>query len=134
MQVTTTTYTIADYCRQMESKNVVVNNEYQRSPKVWPTAARSYLIDTILSGFPIPKLSLYQKTDLRTRITIKEIVDGQQRSRAIRDFFSDTLRISGKSRFAGSKYSDLDEADQQRFLDYSLSCDVFVGATEPFRK
>jgi len=108
-----------------------VNREYQRSSKVWPAAARSYLIDTILSGYPIPKLSLYQKTDLRTRKTIKEIVDGQQRSNAILDFFNDDLRITGKHRFSGSRFSNLQEDDQHRFLEYALSCDIFVGATDP---
>ena len=131
MQVTTTSYTIAEYCQQMLEKNVTVNREYQRSSKVWPAAARSYLIDTILSGFPIPKLSLYQKTDLRTRRTIKEIVDGQQRSNAILDFFNDDLRITGKHRFSGSRFSNLQEEDQHRFLEYALSCDIFVGATDP---
>ena len=131
MQVTTTSYTIAEYCGQMAENSVVVNRDYQRSAKVWPAAARSYLIDTILSGYPIPKLSLYQKTDLRTRRTIKEIVDGQQRSKAIMDFFNGDLRLSGKHHFSGKRFSDLEETEQHRFLEYALSCDIFVGATDP---
>jgi len=129
VQVTSTSFTIAEYCSQMERKEIIVNREYQRSPKIWPPAARSYLIDTILLGFPIPKLSLYQRTDLKTRKTIKEIVDGQQRSQALFDFYSGALRISGKSAYSGRVYSQLDEPDQQRFLAYALSVDIFVGAT-----
>lgn len=130
MQVLTTSLTVAEYCGQMRSGAIVVNRDYQRSSRVWPPAARSYLIDTILLGYPIPKLALYQKTDLRSRRTIKEIVDGQQRSQAILDFFDDRLRITGKSTFAGKRYSQLEESDQQRFVDYQLSADLFTGATE----
>jgi Protein of unknown function DUF262 len=130
MRVTQSSFTIAEYCQQMSDKNIVVNRTYQRSNKVWPVAARSFLVDSILSGFPIPKLSLYQKTDLRTRKTIKEIVDGQQRSHAILDFFNDEFRISYKGNFSGKSYSRLTPEEQQSFLDYQLSVDVFVDATE----
>lgn len=130
MRVTPSSFTIAEYCQQMANKNIVVNRNYQRSNKVWPVAARSFLIDSILSGFPIPKLSLFQKTDLRTRNTVKEIVDGQQRSHAILDFFNDAFRITYKGNFYGNSYSRLTPEEQQRFLDYQLSIDVFVDATD----
>jgi hypothetical protein len=131
MQVTPTTFTVADYCTAMKSGEIFPNKEYQRSDQVWPAAARSYLIDTILSGYPIPKLSLAQKTDLKSRKTFKEIVDGQQRSQAILDFFEGHLRLTSKSEFSGKKYGTLDEEYQQRFLEYPLSVDLFVGATPP---
>jgi len=114
----------------MQAGSIVVNREYQRSSAVWPPAARSYLIDTILSGFPMPKISLYQKTDLQSRKTIKEIVDGQQRSQTISEFFKDRLRITGPSQFSGKKFSDLDEPDQQRFIEYQMDVDLFVSATD----
>lgn len=129
MQLNTTTFTLAEYCQQMAEKIIIVNHDYQRSQKVWPTSARSYLIDTILSGYPIPKLILSQSTDLRTRKTTKEIVDGQQRSQAILDFFQDKLKLSGKSEYSGSTFSQLDEEIQQRFVSYQLGVDLLVGAT-----
>jgi hypothetical protein len=117
----------------MKDGAIIVNRDYQRSAQVWPPAAKSYLIDTILLGFPVPKLSLYQKIDLRSRQTIKEIVDGQQRSQAILDFFEDKFRIAvpgGTSAYSGKKYSELEEVDQIKFLEYQLTVDVFVGATD----
>jgi hypothetical protein len=129
MQVTPSTFTIAEYCQQMRDKTIVVNHDYQRSDQVWPPAARSYLIETILLGFPIPKLSLYQTTDLKTKKTRKEIVDGQQRSQAISDFLEGTFRLTGKGPFGGKLFSQLEEPEQQRFVDYALTVDVFVGAT-----
>ena len=129
MQVTSSTFTIAEYCQQMREKSIIVNHDYQRSDKVWPPAARSYLIETILLGYPIPKLSLYQTTDLKTKKTKKEIVDGQQRSQVISDFLEGTFRLTGKGTFGGKLFSQLEEPEQQRFVDYALTVDVFVGAT-----
>ena len=131
VETTLSGFTVAEYCDQMREGHIIINRDYQRSPKVWPTAARSYLIDTILSGYPIPKVSLFQKTDLKSRRTIKEIVDGQQRSQAILDFFEDKLRIGGsESEFAGRVFSSLEEPDQARFLAYHIAADLFVHATD----
>ncbi|MGC9196887.1 MAG: DUF262 domain-containing protein [Syntrophobacteraceae bacterium] len=76
---------------------IIVNHEYQRSDKDGLRPSRSYLIETILLGFPIPKLSLYRTTDLKTKKTKKEIVDGQQRSRVIFDFLEATFHLTGKA-------------------------------------
>lgn len=129
MRVTPGNFTIAEYCQQMKDSSIIVNHDYQRSEKVWPPAARSYLIETILLGFPIPKLALYQTTDLKTKRTTKEIVDGQQRSQTIFDFLQGSLRISGKGRFGGKTFAQLEEEEQQKFVDYSLTVDLFVSAT-----
>jgi hypothetical protein len=132
MQIVATTMTIADYCDAMKRQDIIVNPTYQRSDKVWPAMARSYLLETILTGYPVPKLSHYQRTDLASRKTFKEIVDGQQRSVAIFDFFNDDLRLSKKletKEIAGRKYSDLTEDFQQQFVSYALTIDLFVAAT-----
>lgn len=121
---------IANYCVALERKEVIVNPEYQRSDKVWPPVARSFLIETILLGYPVPKFFLYQKTDIRSKKTYKEIVDGQQRSKAIKDFYDDKLRLSGKldaSELAGKIYSELSDEYKGNFLNYSLSIDLFVA-------
>ena len=59
MQILSTSYTVADYCAAMTNGEIIVNRDYQRSDKVWPPAARSYLIESILLDYPIPKLFLY---------------------------------------------------------------------------
>src|ERR1700678_4056909 len=116
----------------MKQNEIIVNRNYQRSDHVWPEAARSYLIETILKGFPIPKLYLYQVTDIKSRKTHKEIVDGQQRSVAILDFFDDRLKISKLAEnedTRNKKYSELSEDSQQVFLEYAIDVDLFVSAT-----
>jgi Protein of unknown function DUF262 len=117
----------------MDRNEIIVNHDYQRSPKIWPPAARSFLIETILLGYPMPKLSLFQNTDVKSRRTIKEIVDGQQRSISIYDFYHDRFPISRKAELsdaAGRPYSQLDDDLKGRFLAYALSVDLFIGATK----
>lgn len=128
-----TPYNIAEFCQAMERNEIRVNHDYQRSPRVWPSAAKSFLIETILLGYPMPKLSLHQITDLKTRKTTKEIVDGQQRSMTILEFYQDKLRLGKKALpvgAAGKLYSELEDDFQKRFLDYALSVDLFIGANK----
>jgi hypothetical protein len=116
----------------MLRREIIVNRDYQRSSKVWPPAARSFLIETILLGYPIPKLSLSQFTDIKSRTTVKEIIDGQQRSQTILDFFEDKFQISRNSEIegaAGKIYSELDDIHKGSFVSYALSVDLFVSAT-----
>jgi hypothetical protein len=123
---------VIDYCAAMDRNEIIVNREYQRSDKVWPDAAKSYLIETILLQYPIPKLYLQSKADPKTRKTIKEIVDGQQRSRTIHDFLNDKFSLANTldtEELRGFKYSTLTDDWQGKFLSYLLSIDQLIGAT-----
>jgi hypothetical protein len=93
--------------------------------------ARSYLIETIVLDYPVPKLFLHQTTDARTRKSVKQIVDGQQRTQAILDFHGDKLVLSEalETEFLrGAVFSSLEPEIQERFLDYGLSIDLFTAA------
>jgi hypothetical protein len=130
--LTPTTYTIAEYCDMLTRNEVIVNRDYQRSDKVWPPAAQSFLIETILLGYPVPKLSLHQITDLKTRKTVREIVDGQQRTKAIRAFYDGKLRLSrtlALQEAAGKTYDELVPELQSAFVAYAVSVDLFTGAS-----
>jgi hypothetical protein len=124
---------IADYCNGMQRHEIRVNHDYQRSEKVWPDAARSYLIETILIGMPLPKLYLHQITNLRNRETVKEIVDGQQRSMAICAYFNGEFALASNielAEAAGLTYEDLPDDLQRAFVEYPLQYDLFVDTTE----
>lgn len=131
MRTQSSTITVADFCRGLDRKEYTVNKNYQRSDTVWPQAAKSFLIETILLDYPVPKLSLHQRLELATRTTVKDIVDGQQRSRAIMDFYQNKLRLSRSlltANFKGRTFAELEEEAQAQFLNYGLNFDVFVGA------
>lgn len=122
---------VADYCKALERDEIEVNRDYQRSDRVWPLAARQFLIETILLDYPIPKLTLHQITNLRTKSTLRAVVDGQQRTRAIYDFYRGELRLSTRatlSSTAGRYFAGLPEDLQERFLGYILSMDLLLTA------
>jgi hypothetical protein len=131
MNIVPTNFTVADYCNALNRGDITVNRIYQRSNKVWPDIAKSFLIETIICGYPVPKLSLYQTLDLKSRRTVKEIVDGQQRTAALVEFFDNSLRLSRSLEtedIAGRTLSELGDEHQAAFLHYGLSVDLFVGA------
>ncbi len=133
MKINRVTMSINDYCRAFERREVVIDKTYQRSHEVWPDAARSYLIETLLKDFPIPKLAIHQVTDIKSKKTIKKVVDGQQRSMAILDFYSDKLRLSRRLELdeaRGRTYSELPDELAEAFLAYVLVFDQFESASE----
>ena len=65
------------------------NPDYQR-PAVWSTAQKQLLMDTILRGYDIPKLYLRKVSKNPTQY---EVVDGQQRLRAIWSFMANEFKI-----------------------------------------
>ena len=48
MNIVTSQFTVAEYCRMMERGEATANRDYQRSDKVWPDAAASFLINACL--------------------------------------------------------------------------------------
>ncbi|MDP1570827.1 MAG: DUF262 domain-containing protein [Vicinamibacterales bacterium] len=131
MKTVTTSYTVQDFIAALERKEIIVNRDYQRSDEVWPDAARSYLIETVLLDYPIPKLAVHQVTDAATGKSHKELVDGQQRAATIRAFYENKFALSSaveNKDLRGLKYDDLDIDQRTTFLNYQLSVDLFLGA------
>lgn len=112
---------------------LVANKEYQRSPGLWPSSSRSYFIDTILEGYPFPKVYFHEHLDRKTKRVRTEIVDGQQRINTIMDFLANKFALGRNSiRFQGMRFSDLSDEEQDKFLFYTVSVDVIrdAGRTE----
>lgn len=131
MQVTRNVIVISDVFRRMKDGSLKVNKKYQRSAKLWPNTARSYFIDTILEGYPFPKITLRQIINSTDKSAIQEIVDGQQRVGTIVDFLNNELRLSSTSKnYAGLIYDELDEDAKEKFLSYEISVDTITRATD----
>jgi hypothetical protein len=121
---------VGDYCKALNDKLINVNDEYQRNAGIWASYARSFFIESILLQYPIPKIFLYSKVDLKTRSTIKEIVDGQQRSHTLQNFYNRKFKLSSKietEELRGKNYNQLSEDYQSMFISYSLPIDEFRG-------
>lgn len=121
---------VGDYCKALNDGLITVNEDYQRNSGIWASYARSFFIESILLQYPIPKIFLYSKVDLRTRSTIKEIVDGQQRSHTLQHFYNRKFKISMNIEtedLRGKNYNQLAEEYQSNFISYSLPIDEFRG-------
>ncbi len=123
-------YHIADILEWHREKRLRLNPEFQRG-NVWTTTAKVFLIDTILRRLPIPKLYVRTKLDPETQIAYREVVDGQQRLRAVIDFSLDRLELTRRAKeFAGLRYSTMDQELQESFLSYPLSVEQLVNAAD----
>lgn len=131
MELNNSTYSVAELRDMLNRKDLVVNKSYQRGAGLWPSSARSYFIDTILTGFPFPKLYFSEYLDRASRKVVREIVDGQQRITSILDFINDRFSLTSVSReFAGKSFSDLPEETQLAFLSHPVPVDVIRNASK----
>lgn len=70
-------------------KYMDVNHFYQRR-LCWDKTKQSRLIESFLINFPVPPITLYQKSHKSYTV-----LDGKQRMIAIRDFYEDKLELTG---------------------------------------
>ena len=123
-------YRISDFIDWRKQKRLNLNPDFQRG-SVWSPAARTFLIDTILRQLPIPKVYLRTKIDVATKMTVRDVVDGQQRMRAILDFANDVFPLNKRAgEFVGLKYSTMSEEQQEIFLSYPIAVDQLVNASD----
>lgn len=124
------TYTISDFIEWQQKRQLVLAPDFQRG-SVWTPAAKVFLIDTILNDLPMPQVYFRTKLNAETQTTIREVVDGQQRLRAILEFASDRLKLSSKSpNFKGKTYTSLPLEDKERFLSYRIPVVQLVNAND----
>jgi hypothetical protein len=119
----TRTHNVSDFIEWQSSGLLDLSAEFQRR-EVWSEKAKSYLIDTIINGKPIPKIIVTQ--DLRQSRNVRVVVDGQQRIKTILSFIEGDFKISRahNKQFAGMRYSDLPQDVKNDLLKYEIGIDV----------
>ena len=141
LDVTRTLYRVSDFLSWQKSKSLVLSPSFQRR-SVWTSGAKSYLIDTIVKGLPIPIIFIRdRRSNLGTLEPEREIVDGQQRIRTLiayvdpsslddrdpkRDDF--TVQTVHNPEMANKSFAQLCPNIQQRILDYQFSVHVLSSA------
>lgn len=122
------TYSINDFVEWDKQKQLELNPIFQRRP-VWSDKAKSYLMDTILRGKPIPKIFIRQKINVTTKTSAREVVDGQQRLRTILSYIKDGFVVSKRQNPAhgGVHFSQLPEDIQAQLLSYEVSVDLLIN-------
>src|SRR6476661_2750462 len=104
---TPTTHVVLDLVAWNESGALELSPKFQRRP-VWKAASKSYFIDSLLRGFPVPPIHI--RLGMRNKGAYREIIDGQQRLRAVFDFVRGKYRLSRtlEAPWAGMAFKDLD--------------------------
>jgi len=106
--------------------------QYQRTA-VWSPVKKQLLIDSLLRGYDIPKFYLRSSGESKFE---HEVVDGQQRLRAIWDFLSDQYPLGEPSKdlpqgdLSGKFYSDLSSDVKDNLSLYELNISIIEDASE----
>lgn len=125
------TYSAFDFLGWQRTRALEITPKFQRRA-VWSSGARSYLIDTLVRGFPVPPLYIRITQSSDGQRTVRQIVDGQQRIRAVLDYVDGkySLAKSLKSEHAGVAFADLHPDVQAKVLHYPFITEVFSGITD----
>ena len=121
---------------------LLLDPKYQRNP-IWSIGQKCFLIDSLISGSPIPQVFINIQTRINngSRKTLYEVVDGQQRLRAILEFMNDEyglIKTTAKSYpvsniyepHIGKKYSELPDDLQDAIWNYPLAVQELRGWTD----
>ncbi|GAB2655407.1 DUF262 domain-containing protein [Arenimonas aestuarii] len=119
----TRTYNISDFIEWESKGQLELSPKFQRK-SVWTERAKSYLVDTVLRGKPIPKILITQS--LRDGKNIRTVIDGQQRLRAILGYYAGEFALSRahNAELAGYLYENLDQDIKAEFLKYEIGVDM----------
>lgn len=122
------TYSINDFVEWEKQGQLLLNPFFQRRA-VWSETAKSYLIDTILRGKPIPKVFIRQQINVTTKTSVREVVDGQQRLRTILSYVKDGFRVLKRhnTEYEGLYFSQLPEEVQAQILSYEVAVDLLIN-------
>ncbi len=116
----TTNHTITWFKKSFDANELEMKPPFQRNP-VWTHAQKSYLIDTILNGFPVPELYMQEFVDeLGNEKHV--VIDGQQRLRACLEFVEGGFSILEKDspEWADMKFDELSPEDKKKIYSYTF--------------
>lgn len=124
-------YTTNDFRSWNETGGLELSPKFQRR-SMWKTPARSYLIDTLMNGMPVPPIYLRVTQNKERTRTVREVIDGQQRLRAVLDFVEDkyALTKSVMHDFGGKRFSQIPIELQDQIRSYSFICEVFQSISD----
>lgn len=136
-QINKTVFKVSDFLSWQKSGNLDLTPPFQRR-SVWKKGAKSYLIDTIVRGLPIPIIFIRDKqTNDFSLEPLREVVDGQQRLRTLITFIApkylkdydpekDDFKVSKSHNkdLANKQFNELDKDVKQLILDYQFSVHV----------
>ena len=120
---------IQDLLNLHKNKELDINPWYQRR-SVWSLPQKAYLINTLFEQKPVPSIYIRHSLDIVAEKSIREVVDGQQRVRAVLEYVDDDFAAKHPAYPKKVKYSQLKRSDIERFKLTSISVGFLLGATD----
>ena len=133
------TQALSWFYSEFQNKTLRLDPHYQRNP-IWSSGQKCFLIDSLISGAPIPQvfINIVLERSGAKRKTFYDVVDGQQRLRAIIEFMMDEYALVATTwksypvsdtypPHIGKKYSQLPSQYQDMIWDYQLAVQELRG-------
>lgn len=120
---------IQDLVNDNRDNKLNLNPWYQRR-SVWTRPQKAYLVNTLFERKPIPALYIRHSIDLERGQSVKEVVDGQQRARAILEFCAGEFTAKMTSRGERTSFDRLAPQDRERFLLTPIPIGYLLGADD----
>jgi hypothetical protein len=126
-------FKVSDFLSWQRAGTLDLQPRFQRR-SVWKPGAKSYLIDSLHRGLPVPLVFLRDRLDLVTGETVREVVDGQQRLRTVLSYIDptalpdfdaerDSFSVSKihNVELGGKAFAELSDESRGRILSYQFS-------------
>lgn len=111
--------------KMCDTGSIVFDNAVQRG-HVWDIKRNSLLIESMVIGYPIPPF--YAK---RGENKVFDMLDGKQRSSAIRRYLNNEYALTGvNEELEGKYFADLPQEVQDDIISYSLTVYYFEDITD----
>lgn len=105
--------------------SITFDNAIQRG-YVWDVKRKSLLIESMILGYPIP--AFHSK---RGENKVFDMLDGKQRSNAIKEYLNNEYALAGViEEYEGKYFSDLPDEVQDDIISYSLTVYYFEDITD----
>jgi hypothetical protein len=142
LEILRTSYRVSDFVSWQKAGTLELSPSFQRRA-VWRPIEKSFLIDTVVRGFPMPVIFLRDlASGLDELAPARQVVDGQQRIRTLLSFVAPdllddyderddfTVRPSHNREIGGKPFDALPAEIRHRILNYEFSVDVFRSDTD----
>jgi hypothetical protein len=142
LDIKRTLFSVSDFLDWQRQGTLNLDPPFQRR-SVWKLGAKSYLIDTVVRGLPVPLIFIRERIDPDTLRPMREVIDGQQRLRTLLGFVDESSLpdfVPERDRFlvqtqhnpdiADRPFKRLDQSVRNRILSYEFSTNVLPSDTE----
>lgn len=120
---------IQDLVNDYKDGKLDLNPWYQRR-SVWTQPQKAYLINTLFERKPVPAVYIRHSIDMEKGRSVKEVVDGQQRTRTIIEYVQGKFQAKFDAKGKRRSFDQLTSAEKEKLLLTPISVGFLLGADD----